>query len=151
MKDDIDLSKIFNREPQVRRLDGFPTVINTNQVIDKQRMLIKTQAELETFLKTIDPTGITTLPEKIDFEKEYLIGVSTKTLNNTGTSLKVRKLYEDKEDKKLLASIKQEVPNEKCPVNPQLNIVADLVAISKTDFAIDYELIKEIQAECENE
>ncbi len=57
VKDDIDLSKIFNREPKVRRLEGFPVVINTNQILDKQRTLVKSQAELDTFLKAIDPSA----------------------------------------------------------------------------------------------
>ena len=148
MKDDFDLGKIFKNEPQVRRLEGFPTIVSTNDIIDKQRAVIKSQAELDTFLKTVDPGGTLKLTEEVNFDREYLIGASTKTLTNAGNEIKVRKLYEDQENDELLVSLKQSVPGEECVTAQQLNIPVDLVAISKTEKNISFEVVKEIVSDC---
>jgi hypothetical protein len=148
IKDDINLSKLFNKEPTVRRLSGFPTVVNTDQIISKQRVVIKSQAELEQFLKSVDKTGNLALGEKINFDREYLIGVSSDTFNQTGNAIKVRKLYEDKMKKTLLVSVRQTSMGETCPKDPQTNVAVDIVAITKTTDAIDFEVIKEVNENC---
>ena len=150
MKDDFELSKIFNRGPQVRRLEGFPVVVDVSGQIDKQRRVIKSQEELEDFLKTVDPTGNLALGEKIDFSREYLIGVSTATLDRGGSKLKVKKVYENKENNELLISLKQTILAENCMVTQQLNLPVDLVAVSKTDYEITFEASKEIVTDCDD-
>ena len=135
MKDDIKLPSL-NKEPEVRRLEDFPTVVYSDEVIDKQRNVIKTQEELENFLRTVDPSGNLALSEKINFEKEFLLGVTTSTQEKTGTTLKVRKLYENKENKKLSVAIKQMENPEECESDLQKNVAVDIVAVSKTDYEI---------------
>ncbi len=148
LRDEFNLEKVLSNEPEVRRLEGFPTVVNTDQNIDKQRAFIKTQDELDNFLKTVDPSGNLKLTENIDFDKEYLIGVTTKTLESDGTQIKVRKLYEDKEDNTLLVSLKQTEPGLNCVTTQQTNLPVDIVAISKTDHKVTFEVLKEQKA-CE--
>lgn len=147
MKDDLKLPS-FSKEPEVRRLEGFPTIIYTDQEIDKQREVIKDQESLEKFLKTADPTGNLALGEKINFEKEYLLGVTSPTQDEAGHEIKVKKLYEDKKEGSLLVSIRQTDNPESCEVVLQKNVAVDLVAISKTDYNIEFEVVKEPNAEC---
>jgi len=139
---EIKLPK-FNKGPQIRRLEGFPTIIYTDKVLDKQRQVIKSDQELNQFLNTVDSTGLLVLKEKINFDKEYLIGVSTKTYDETGHKMKIRKVYEDKNKKTLLVSIIESESEKNCPVEQQTNIPVDLVAISKTDSDIAFERIKD--------
>jgi hypothetical protein len=77
-----------------------------------------------------------------------LLGVSTDVNQTEGYSLKVRKLYEDKDKNKLLVSLREEEPGDSCAVEVNPNVAVDLVAISKTGRIIEFERIKEIY-ECE--
>ncbi len=146
---DIDIAKLLKREPEVRRLAGFPTVINTTEILEKQRTVIKSEQELATFLNSVDKSGLLTLNEKINFDKEFLIGVASKTFEETGSTVKVRKLYEDKENKALIVSIKQIDSGENCEIEAQPNVAVDLVAVSKTDWQIKFDTIKETKV-CNN-
>jgi hypothetical protein len=150
LKDDFKLPKIFNNEPQLRRLEGFPTVVNSAQPIEKQRVVIKSQDELIAFLKTVDPTGSLALGEKINFDKEYLLGVAAKTATEGDTQIKIRKLYEDKKAKEILVSIREIDPQGPCVKTGQSIIPVDIVAISKTDDSIKFEVIKEFNSDCPN-
>jgi hypothetical protein len=150
LKDDIKLPKFFNNEPQLRRLQDFPTVVNTTQIVEKQRAVIKSQDELIAFLKTVDPSGNLALGEKINFDKEYLVGVSAKTATGGEIAMKIRKLYENKTAKELLVSIKETDPQGACVVQGGSSIPVDLVAISKTDYSIKFEVIKDFNTDCPN-
>ena len=147
MAGDVNVSKLFNREPQVRRLQGFPTAVPTSEIFEKKRVVIKSEAELATFLNAIDKTGLLGLSEKVNFDKEYLIGITGKTLPKTTSTIKIRKLYEDKEDSSLIVSIKQIDLGDACEADVQSNLPVDLVAISKTDLRIVFDIVKETK-EC---
>ena len=131
----------------VRRLEGFPTTSYTDQQLPKQRLVIKSQKELEDFLKAADPSGNLALGEKIDFDKEYLLGVSSETVDTQGYGIKVRKVYIDDQENRLLASIRQTIPGENCTYDIDPNIPVDLVAVEKTEKDVEFESIKEF-AEC---
>lgn len=150
LKDDIKLPKFFSNEPQLRRLQDFPTVVSTTQTVEKQRTVIKSQEELIAFLKTVDPSGNLALGEKINFDQEYLVGVSAKTSTEGEVKLKIRKLYENKTAKELLVSIKETDPQGACVTTGESSIPVDLVAISKTDYTIDFEVIKDFNTDCPN-
>lgn len=132
---------------EIRRLEGYPTVVYTNDIEDKQRIVIKSQEELEAFLKSVDKTGNLALGEKIDFNKEYLLAVASKTVNTKGFDMKIKKIYINEKDNSLLVSVRQAKPGETCTYDPDPNVPVDLVAIDKTDKSIEFELIKEVE-EC---
>lgn len=133
---------------EIRRLEGFPTTIETTEVVDKQRSVIKSEEELQAFFDLIDKTGKLSLDESIDFNKEYLIGVSTKTLDESDQTIKIKKIYEVKETGSLLVSNLQTKPGDTCRPGNVTYIAVDLVAISKFDKNIEFELLKETE-ECE--
>jgi len=144
LKGEVKLPDFFNTEPQVRRLNGFPTVLYTSEKLEKQRLVIKTQEDLQAFLQTVDKTGILQLQEKVDFSKEYLLGVSSETVDFTGSTMKIRKVYQDKENKKLIVELRQTLNDEECPdIEKDPNIAVDVVAINKTDWGIEFELVKD--------
>lgn len=147
MKGDIKLPK-FGNEPSVRRLEGFPTVVDVGVTLEKQRVVITSQEELTKFLSSIDKAGYLKLKETINFNKEYLIGVSTKTNMEAGTTMRVKKLYQDKDNKRFIISVEQHDPGDLCQEDKNKNVALDLVAISKTDWKIDFEAVKKID-ECE--
>jgi hypothetical protein len=141
LQGEVDLN-IFkpNNTLELRRIDDFPGIVTTgNEDIEKQRLIIKTEEELIEFLANIDKTNQLAFSEKIDFEKEMLIGVSTKPFENTGYSAKIRKIYINKEEESLLVSTKITIPGETCVTEPDLTIGVDIVAIDKTDMEIDFE------------
>jgi hypothetical protein len=146
LKDEIKIPN-FKKEPEVRRLEGFPTVIYVDQEIEKQRRVIRSQEELQEFLRTVDPSGNLVLGEKINFNKEYLLGVSS-TQELVDTEMRVRKLYEDKKDESLLVVIRRSVLADTCEKDEQKNVAVDLVAVTKTDHKIDFDIVKETAKKC---
>ena len=147
MKGEIKLPS-FSRGPKVRRIEGFPTVIYTQKPIEKQRKVIKTQAELDDFLKYIDEAGLLTVNEKINFDREFVIAVSTETEETTDNSIKIKKVYEDKAKNTLLVSVRETVAGDTCETELDKNVSVDLVTISKTEMNIDFERLKDIK-ECQ--
>lgn len=145
---EIKLPDFFNNEPRVRRLNGLPTVLYTSEEMDKTRVVIKSEEELQNYLQTVDKTGILQLQEKIDFNKEFLVAASTSTEPYTGSTLKIRKVYQDKEDKKLIVELRHTLKDEACPdLEKDPNIAVDMVALNKTDWGIEFELVKD-KKEC---
>lgn len=149
LKGDIKLIN-WNRGFQLRRLENFPQIIFTDKVVEKQRLVLKSQDELNQFLNSVDTTGLTVVKENINFNKEYLIAVSSKTFPETGHKLKIKKMLESKPEKKLTASIEESEKAVNCAIENQKNIVIDIVAISKTDWDIEFERIRKTE-ECRNE
>lgn len=136
---DLDFFKPDNTL-ELRRIDDFPAIVTTgDENIEKQRTIIKSEEELISFLSSIDKTNQLAFSEKIDFEKEMLIGVSTKPFENTGYKAKIRKVYINKEEETLLVSTRITMPDEACVTEPDLTIGVDLVAVDKTDMEIDFE------------
>ena len=142
-----ELIKI-DRAPEVRRINGFPTVAYTETELEKQRKVITSEEELAQFLNYVDESGYLIMREDIDFDKEFLLGVSSDTNPNDYHKIKIKKLYEDKENNKLLVSIRETEPDDTCVYEESPSVAVDLVAISKTGMLIDFERVKEV-AECE--
>lgn len=142
--DEIKLPK-FNKGPQIRRIEGFPTTVFVEEtaIVDKQRRVIKTEQGLDEFLNTVDKSGMLTMRDKINFEKEYVIAISTEVVKEDNHKVKVRKVYEDKATKTLLVSIVETFPGDNCTIEINPHIGVDLVAINKTDWIIDFERIKD--------
>jgi hypothetical protein len=143
---DIKLPQ-FNNGPQFRRVDGFPTVIYTDKVIEKQRIVIKSEEELTNFLNMIDPTGLLEVRETINFNKEYLIAVTTETEQETNRATRIKKIYEDKEKGNILVSVRETEPGKTCEIEIDPNVAVDIVAISKTELPMEFERIKQVE-EC---
>jgi hypothetical protein len=143
LEGEIKLPK-FNRGPQIKRLEGFPTIVYTDKEVEKQRKVIKSEQELTEFLNLIDPSGLLEVRDKIDFNKEYLLAATTGTENETGHSVKIRKVYEDKNNKTLLVSIAEEESGSNCDVEMDKNISVDIASISKTDWTINFDRTKQI-------
>ncbi len=144
---DTELIKI-DRAPEVRRINGFPTVAYTEKELEKKRLVITSDEELASFLNYVDESGYLIMREDIDFNKEFLLGVSSSTNPGEGYKIKIRKLYEDKDKNKLIVSIRETEPGETCLFEENKNTTVDLVAISKTGRFIDFERVKEVK-ECE--
>lgn len=139
----------FKKEPEVRRLNGFPAISYVTKEQEKQRVVIKSDEELANFINSVDESGFLTIRENINFDKEYLLGVSSSTNAFTGGEIKIRKLYEDKEGGKLIVSVKETEAGKTCAeIEEKMNVTVDLVAISKTDYAIEFERVKEVE-ECD--
>lgn len=138
----------FKGQPEVRRLNGFPTTVFTEKQLEKMRAVITNEEELAKFLNSVDESGYLIVRESIDFEKEFILGVSSSTNEETGHEIRIKKLYEDKEDGSLLVSIRETEPGELCEVEKNMNVAIDLVAISKTDYEIEFERVKHLD-ECE--
>jgi hypothetical protein len=149
LKGELNLGK-WNKGSQLRRLENFPQIIYTDKVIDKQRLVIKSQDELNKFLNSVDSTGLTNLKENINFDKEYLIAVASKTFEEDGHKLKIKKIMEDKNDKKLTVQVEESEKGENCVVENQKNIVIDIIAVSKTESEVDFERIRKTE-ECKLE
>jgi hypothetical protein len=148
LADEIKLPK-FNKGPQIRRIEGFPTTVFVSEgtIADKQRKVLKSEQELNEFLNSVDKTGMLTMRDKINFDKEYVIAVSTEVVKEDNHKVKVRKVYEDKTAKTLLVSIVETFPGDTCTIEVNNHIGVDLVAINKTDWTIDFERIKDVD-EC---
>jgi len=128
---------------EVRRLEGFPTTVWTKEPLTKQRIVIKSQEELEQFLKNADPDGNLALGEKIDFDKEYLLGVSSETEETEGNDIKVKRVNIDKDSNTLKVIVRQNKPGDSCTYDVDPNAPVDLVAIGKTESNIEFETTKE--------
>ncbi|HPD73872.1 MAG TPA: hypothetical protein PLX95_01090 [bacterium] len=148
LKDEIKLPSL-RKNPTIQRLEGFPTVIYTDKQIEKTRKVITSEQELAEFLNLIDETGILTVKEKVDFEKNVVVAVSTETNEETGHKIKIRKVYEDKVKDKILIEFEEVNPEDDCKMEIDKNIAVDLVMLSKTDAKVDFEKVTKV-IECED-
>jgi len=148
LKDEIKLPSL-GKKPTIQRLEGFPTVIYTDKQIEKTRKVITSEQELAEFLNLIDETGILTVKEKVDFEKNVVVAVSTETNEETGHKIKIRKVYEDKVKDKILIEFEEVNPEDDCKMEIDNNIAVDLVMLSKTDAKVDFEKVTKV-IECED-
>jgi hypothetical protein len=148
LKGDIKLPN-FNKGPQIGRLEGFPTVIDTTKDLIKVRKVLKSEVELAEFLNTVDGSNQLSVKEKIDWNKQFVIAVTTDTNDESGHRIKVAKVYEDKKGKSLLISLGEVAKGKGCDVQTGKNIAIDLVTITKTDFNIDFERTRSYET-CES-
>lgn len=148
-----DFSFPFN-EPdttvEVRRLEEFPINVPLTNKIEKIQTVIKSEKELIAFMAAIDKSNTLSISEKINFDKEYLIGVSSKSFDTGGYEFKIRKIYIDQEKNILLVSSKTIKPGDACIVTQELNTIVDIVAISKTDKVFEFENLIETRT-CSDE
>lgn len=141
LKGNIDLSFLEqSNKLEMERLENFPTTVGVSENLDKQRVVIRSEDDLIDFLSYVDKSKALSVSEKIDFDKTMLIGVSTKTFDTGGYSIKIEKIYIDKEENKLLVSSMITKPGDNCITDQVLTSAVDLVAIDKTDMEIDFEL-----------
>ncbi len=152
MRGEFELPSFGTDETEVTRINGYPTIVYTENAVEKQRTVIKNSAELEQFLTTVDPDRLFTPPvEGVDFGRNYLIGVSNDLQEESGTTLKVKRIYEDKKDNTLVINIEEVKPGENCPVDMQSNVAVDIVALNKTDKEIVFERVTKREEPCEGE
>lgn len=149
--DEIKLPK-FNKGPQIRRIEGFPTTVYVaeDRLYEKQRLVLENESELNLFLNQLDPSGMLTMRDEINFDREYVIAVASEVEVEDNHRVKVKKVYEDKDDKTLLVSIEEVFPGETCLIENSPHIGVDIVAINKTDWNIEFERVK-VTEECEDE
>ena len=120
--------------------------------MEKQRVIITNETKLSEFLNKVDPAGKLTLKENINFEKEYLIGVSTETNATYGYDIKIKKVTEEEESGNFKILVEESEPDDECldEYDTVPNVAIDLAVISKTDKELDFERIKN-NVECETE
>ena len=145
LRGDIDLSKFLedNRSLEMRRLEDFPAVVPVTTEHEKYRVVIKSDQELIDFLAKVDETNNLALAEKIDYDREMLIGVATENFGVTGHSMKIRKIYMDRDSNSLLVSSMITQPDDSCEVTDYENVAVDLVAVDKTDMPVDFETLRQ--------
>ena len=148
LADDIKLPS-FDNKPKIRRLEGFPQNVYTDKQLEKQRLVIKSEEELNNFLNTIDTTGLLTLKEKINFDKEYVIAVASTNKNIEGHSTKIRKVYLDDNEKELTIAVYEYFPGEECTEITDPHIAVDIVTINKNDYDIEFDKVTETRP-CKN-
>lgn len=150
MQGELKLPKLV-REPSVRRLADFPTSVEmaSPKDLEKQRVVIKSQAELQDFFAHVDENGELALEEKIDFDKEYLLGISSSMREKAQGNIKVKKIYADRQDQSYLVVVERTERSDEClDLKYQDNVLIDLVAIDKTDWDIDFEMVKKEHNRC---
>lgn len=142
---------------EVRRLSNFPTnfgvTVDNSKKYDKQRAVIKSEADLRAFLAKVmggelnsaDETVVKETLSKVNFDKEYLLGVATNVVDTTGGTLRVKRVLIDNKNNSLIVNMIQTQPSKECVVEVQNNVLVDIVAISKTDKPIQFEISKEMK------
>ena len=148
LQGEIKLPK-FNRGPQIGRLENFPTVLDTTKDMEKIRKVLKSEAELDEFLNTVDGENQLSVKEKINWDKQFVLAVTTSTNEESGHKIKIAKAYENKTDKTLLIRVTEVEKGGGCDVEKGKNIAIDLVTITKTDYTIEFEREKNIEP-CES-
>lgn len=149
--EDLELPKIEDRRTQITRIEGFPRMIYVDEEREKIRTVLKSEEELNEFLNQIDAEGNLTVPENINFNRYYVLGTATKTLEGENHEFKIRKIYKDTDDKTLTVSQELTEPAEGCKLEGGNNIWVDMVKINKTDWKIEFERIKKTLPCEENE
>ncbi len=148
LQGEVTLPK-FNKGPTIQRMAGFPTVIYTDKIIEKQRKVITNEEDLNLFLNLVDETGLLTVKETINFEKSIVLAVATETNEEIGHKIKIKSVYEDKEENEILVEFEETDPDNDCKYELDKNIAVDMVILSKTDKEIDFEKITKV-IQCPN-
>lgn len=143
LKDSIDLSFLeVSKDLEMERLENFPKTVSVTKDLDKQRAVIKSEEELINFLSYVSKSKELSLGRKVDFKKEMLIGVSTKTNNTGGYSVKIEKIKVDKKTNNLYITSLITKPSDNCVVTQQLNSAVDIVLVSKTNMDVEFETVR---------
>lgn len=143
LKDSIDLSFLeVSKDLEMERLENFPKTVSVTKDLDKQRAVIKSEEELINFLSYVSKSKELSLGRKVNFKKEMLIGVSTKTNNTGGYSVKIEKIKVDKKTNNLYITSLITKPSDNCVVTQQLNSAVDIVLVSKTNMDVEFETVR---------
>ena len=147
LQGEITLPKL-RKGPTIQRLEGFPTVIYTQEDMKKQRRVIRNEQELDEFLNFVDKSGLLQMRESVNFEKEIILAVSSDTNEEVGRKIKIKKVYEDKEEKEIKVIIEETKPGETCTPEMDRNVTVDMVKLSKTDWEISFDRVTKVE-ECD--
>lgn len=137
-KDDLELPWMPSDKVSATHLINFPREVPTLQELEKDRKVLKSQDELNNYLKTIDPTGSTRVDEDIDFNRYFVVAANTETLTEDGYKMKIRRIYEDKEENELKVMILLTEPGDTCETQEVTNVVVDMVKVKKTDMNFSF-------------
>jgi hypothetical protein len=148
LQGEITLPK-FNKGPTIKRLVGFPAVVGTDKILEKQRWVIKSDEELNQFLNLVDSSGLLALKDKVNFEKEFILAVSSGTNEETGNKIKIKKVYEEAKSKRIIVLVEETEQGQTCEKELTKNVAVDMVSLSKTDWQIKFDKIIKNE-ECEN-
>jgi len=131
---------------EITRLEGFPRAWETQKDIKKVRRVIKSEAELKEFFAyadMVDDTSLNAILNKVDFDKEFLLGVTSDTQEETEGLIRIKRVEIDKVKKKLFVDVIQYKPDATCVPEVKSNILVDIVKISKSDNEIGFDVVKE--------
>ena len=133
---------------KVTRIDNFPQRITVETEREKTNEVITSEEALTRYMATIDPKGQIDLKEDFNFNKNFLVAVSSSTLEGPLNRYKIKKVERDSEDKKLTIQKELTIPMSECidKVTEEeasvKSIIVDMVIISKNDWEIDFEALK---------
>lgn len=131
---------------EITRLEGFPRAWETQKTIEKARRVIKSEQELKGFFAYADITddaSLNAILSKVNFDKEFLLGVTSDTQEETEGLIRIKRVEVDKAKKKLDVRIIQYKPDTTCVPEIKSNILVDIVKISKSDNEISFDVVKE--------
>ena len=133
---------IEDRKTKITRIEGFPRMMYVDEERDKIHRVIRSEEELNNFLNEIDKNGNLDFNESINFNRNYVLAATTETLEGENHEFKIRKIYKDTDDKTLTVSRERIEPEDECKLEGGKNIWIDMVKVSKTDWKIEFELVK---------
>jgi len=131
---------------EITRLDGFPRAWDTQKDIKKTRRVIKSEQELKDFFAYADMTdnvSLNAILSKVNFDKEFLLGVASDTQEDTEGLLRIKRVEINKAKKKLSVNIIQYKPDTTCVPEVKSNVLVDIVKISKSDNQIVFDVTQE--------
>ncbi|MFA6982183.1 MAG: hypothetical protein WC243_04140 [Patescibacteria group bacterium] len=147
--EDIRLPKFLNGEPKFDRVEGFPKTVYVTKEMEKRREVITSEEELNKFLNEVDENNQIDFKGKINFDRKMLIAVASAYSQTDGNKFKIRRAYKDDEKKTLLIALESQELGELCEKKVDPNIIVDFATIDKTDWKIDFEVLKKINEDCE--
>jgi len=145
---DIKLPKKEDKLTKITRIQGFPARIPVDDNREKIRKVITSKEELTDFLTKVDPQGSLELTEEPDFSRYVVVASSTETLQGKLNSYRIKRIVKDIEDKELTVEQELILPMEECPnketeeEKASKSIIVDLIMLNKTDWKIDFDLLK---------
>ncbi|MFA5776583.1 MAG: hypothetical protein WC988_03465 [Patescibacteria group bacterium] len=131
---------------EITRLEGFPRAWETQKDVKKVRRVIKSEAELKEFFAyadIVDEASLNAILSKVNFDKEFLLGVTSDTQEETESLIRIKRVEIDKAEKKLNVKIIQYKPDTTCVPEVKSNILVDVVKISKSDNETSFDVTKE--------
>ena len=131
---------------EITRLEGFPRAWETQRDVKKTRRVIRNEQELKDFFAYVDmadETSLNSILNKVDFNKEFLLGITSDTQEETEGTIRVKRVEIDKAKKKLYVEIIQYKPDTTCAPEVKSNVLIDIVKISKSTNEIGFDVVKE--------